>query len=172
MARAKMPPAPERLAGEFDLRDPADFKRVAYASEPSTRITDEGARVLDWARRVATADLDPTDRAYLELSREQLAQAVATLGTPGVTAKARQTATGRAIIAAFQVGEIKGRISTALWGREAWPRSHTLEATKKRVAANALAAETRRDRLRAIYTENDWPLDKPRYASREPPERV
>ena len=107
-------------------------------------------------------DLDPADRKYLERSRDLLALAIATLNDPPASDEARHQANDTMTCTAFAIGEIKGRISTALCGRKAWPRSHTLEATKKRGAANALAAETRRDRLRAIYTENDWPLDEPR----------
>jgi hypothetical protein len=145
---------------QLDPSNPVDHAVIISRLDRSTSITDEGARVLDWAKRVATADLHPTDRAYLGLSRDQLAKAIETLKNPDATAKASQTATGIAIIAAFQIGEIKGRISTALWGRKAWPRGHTDKATKERVKDQLPAIEARRERVRALCIKKKWPFNK------------
>ena len=147
----------------LDPLNPADHAVIISKLDPSALITDAGARVLDWARRVAKADLHPSDRVYLERSGDLLALAVATLKNPDATAEDRNAAIDMAITAVLQIGEIKGRISTAFWGRKAWPRAHTSKANEGRapaLAAAALAAAARHKLIRAFCAKRKLPFDK------------
>ena len=156
----KAPPAPEAAAPpEFDMSDPSSSSYGEGARflrdmlDPSARITDPGARVLHWAERIAMADLVPNDREYLDRSRDLFALAIATLNDPHAPEEARRQANDTAIRSAFDIGEIKGRISTSLWGRKAWPRAHTDKATSDRVNDQAKAIARRHEQILAVCEE-------------------
>jgi hypothetical protein len=109
----------------------------------AAKMTGADAVVLHWADEVAKVDLFPIDRIFLESSRDRFVQAHATLSNPNASMEDRGQALNNVINEALNIGEIKGRIATALWGRKAFPRLQTSEASKKKTKN----AEIRRNRL-------------------------
>jgi hypothetical protein len=124
---------------------PADSPKF----DPIPLFADSVELVRYWTDEVAKVDLEPVDRDFLNHSRHWLLQAAATLDALDLSGETRQ-AIDVAMHQAFNIGEIKGRMATAVWARKAYPRLATHKATKERVKGHAPDIEARQKEIREI----------------------
>jgi hypothetical protein len=159
--RANAPPAPEATAPpEFDMSDPSSSSYGEGARflrdmlDPAARITDAGASVLHWARRLAKAGLTRPARLELARSRKLFGRASRTLNNYDLPAEVSQ-AIGGMVREAFHVGVIRGQHWQVLRGREGMPKARIEPAQKGKVSKK----ETRLKLEREIIKSLPRPLD-------------
>lgn len=153
--RAKAPAPTPAAPPEFDMSDPSSSSYGEGARflrdtlDPSARITNEGARVLDLADRVA-AGLPEGGQVFLARSRELFARAMATIDSHDMPVEVRR-AVDTVIRETFKMGEIKGALDTVRFELDHGPReraSPVREAREeRRTDIEEPAIKTRRERI-------------------------
>jgi hypothetical protein len=152
--------------GGLDPSNPSDYAVISGKLDSAARITDAAERVLHWADRILRWHADQIAKAtkegsskeeylataaFVERSRDQLADAVAALDAVSVPAEARQ-AIDTEIHAAFTIGRMLGNLEQALSARKGMPRAHAdrVQTGRKR------KAEARRALEPEIIKDKKW----------------
>ena len=138
----------------LDPLNPADNAVIVSKLDPSGRITEPGAQVLHWARRLAKAGLTRPARLELARSRKLFGRATRTLNNYDLPVEVSQ-AIGTMVREASHIGVIRGQHWQVLRGREGMPKARIAPAQKGKVNKK----EARRRLEREIIDEYHRSLD-------------